>query len=1416
MMKSSIVSSSQPRAVVVADLNNDRHVDIVVAHSGNNTIGIFLSTTNGTFSDQQTYSTGSGSRPWSIAVGHLNADAYLDIVVANYATNNLGIFLGNGDGTFIDQREVSTGSSHPLFVTIADLNNDHQMDLLVVNYGTNSVGIFLGFDNGSFQKQMIYSTGYDSLPHSLAVADFNNDNHPDIAVANSGTHNIGIFLGYGNGTFASQQIYPTSHNSNPSSIIVADLNNDQQVDIAVSNNGSGNVGIFFSHGDGSFQPQIIYPIESTSHPEYMVVGDVDNDNELDLAITDSINDRVYIIRGYGNGTFNSLTTYDAISGSSPMSVAMSDFNNNNQSDIVVANYGISNVRVLLDYYVQPSARQVKYDVALYGSSAVAVGDFNNDHIPDIVSGSGDIIFIVYGFNDGTFDRRSISRIRIPDLTVQYICVGDINNDSWVDIIIADPYGKSIGILLGRGNRRFHSMIAYSTGDNSFPMWVTLGDMNNDGRLDIVCANRYSDNIGILFGQDNGTFADIITYSTGTNTSPLSVAVGDINNDGRLDIAVSSLKGYVFIFLGHDNGTFILVTTLLSRTPVIISIVLANLNRDNYLDIAIANTFGYGVSIYHGYGNGTFALPIKYSCSSDCQPYNIIVADFNNDNISDIAATVLNNDQVIVFYGYDNGSFTLARTYSTGSGSNPYGIAIADFDNNKQLRIVVTLWNVGDIAVLTEYLAAEFIHDVICSTGSTSLPVSVAVGDFNHDNRSDVVVANSGTGTLGVLLGTDNGTFDKEMTYLVGIDSQPQYVITCDINKDQKFDIVSVNSKFNSISTLMGRGDGTFEDGRMYPTGKDSHPSSVTSGDLNNDGWVDLVVVNEGTNNIGILFGFNYSTFRSPEAYSSDDNLGPVKIAVGDFNSDGFTDFAVVFCVSSSIGIYLGCDNGSFILTNIYLLGHRVEPFAIAVGDLNNDSRVDIVVSDFQNNNIYVFLGYGNGSFAMVEIFSSGGSSPLSLAVNDLNNDQRLDIVIVNSDTDNVAVLLGYGNGSFSRPEIYSTGQGSEPYCIVLCDLNDDNHFDILVANSGINTVGVLFGYGNGTFHDQVILSTVVSSRPYWVAVGHFNNDDRLDIAVANLNHNNVGILLQNRNGTFASMTEYSTGSGSMPRSLDVGDFNNDNILDIAVVLQGIHSIVVLFGMGDGRFLLGTTYPTGIGSIPFMLATGYFNNDTRLDIAVSNHYTNNTLVFLGAGSEFLAGVQTYTINGGSQPYSLALADFNNDQQLDIVTANYKSDSVGVFLGPFNIPLLYMKTYATGTGSAPYSVAVADVNNDAHLDIVVANSGSDQIGILLGYGNGTFRIGRNYSTGVGSRPYTVIISDFDNDNVSDIAVANSGTSNIYLLYGHEDGTFGNETTYPLGYGYHPYSIAATDLSGEGWMDIVIACFDTDHIETLVRMC
>jgi hypothetical protein len=495
------------------------------------------------------------------------------------------------------------------------------------------------------------------------------------------------------------------------------------------------------------------------------------------------------------------------------------------------------------------------------------------------------------------------------------------------------------------------------------------------------------------------------------------------------------------------------------------------------------------------------------------------------------------------------------------------------------------------------------------------------------------------------------------------------------------------------------------------------------------------------------------------------------------------------------------------------------PYALTANDIDNDGRSDIIVANSGGDNIGILFGYGDGTFANTITFSTGyGSNPCSLAVADFNDDSRLDIVVINGGTNTIGILYQYHNRSFASMIIYPTENGYELVATTVGDFNNDGKADIAVVITNVDNVGILLGYGNGSFANQITYSMGLGTHPYWVAFGDFNNDRYLDMATANFDDITVSILLGYGNGSFATAIAYFTGSGSMPMYLTIDDFNNDRKLDIAVINYGTNEIVILFGFGDGTFFLGSAFSTGIESQPNTLATGDFNKDGRLDIVVANPGSNNIGVFLGSGNEPFSGEWGMFIDDGSQPYSVAIGDFNNDGQSDIVAADYGADNIVILVGTGegNGNGEIMSTYSTGVNSAPYFVAIGDFNNDNQSDIVVTNSQTDNIAIFFGYGNGTFAVGTKHSTGTRSRPYALAIADFNHDNMSDIVVANSGTNNVLILYGFGNGTFGNEESYPLGYDYRPYAVTVTDLNQDGWMDIVIACYGTDNIEVLMKMC
>ncbi|CAF5078822.1 unnamed protein product, partial [Rotaria sp. Silwood1] len=145
---------SFPSSLVIRDFNNDKYLDIAVANYGTNDVSILFGNANGTFANQIAFSTGFGSHPYSIAAGYFNDDVFLDIAVANYGMNEIGVLLSYDNGSFANQVTYSTGSSSPYFIDVGDLNQDNRLDIVVTNHGTNNIAVLLGLGNGIFTNPM--------------------------------------------------------------------------------------------------------------------------------------------------------------------------------------------------------------------------------------------------------------------------------------------------------------------------------------------------------------------------------------------------------------------------------------------------------------------------------------------------------------------------------------------------------------------------------------------------------------------------------------------------------------------------------------------------------------------------------------------------------------------------------------------------------------------------------------------------------------------------------------------------------------------------------------------------------------------------------------------------------------------------------------------------------------------------------------------------------------------------------------------------------------------------------------------------------------------------------------------------------------------------------------------------------------
>lgn len=353
----------------------------------------------------------------------------------------------------------------------------------------------------------------------------------------------------------------------------------------------------------------------------------------------------------------------------------------------------------------------------------------------------------------------------------------------------------------------------------------------------------------------------------------------------------------------------------------------------------------------------------------------------------------------------------------------------------------------------------------------------------------------------------------------------------------------------------------------------------------------------------------------------------------------------------------------------------------------------------------------------------------------------------------MGLFLGYGNGSLSQEPVYSIISLSQS--IVVGDLNNDNKLDLVFEDFQTSSVRVHLGLGNGSFQDQAVYS--IGDNPNSVTLGDFNNDTRLDIAVTDIFENVVRIIFWYGNGSFGKQIVYLTEAN--PHALVPGDFNNDGRLDLIVGNMGSLSLSVFLGYRNQAFEKQTTLITGTGSRPRSFAVGDFNKDTQLDIAVTNFGTDNFIIFIGHGNYSFTNEATLATK--SDPISIAVADFNNDTLLDIVVANFGDDTVSVYLGCGNGSLLTPKMFKTGYKSEPNYVAVGDFNNDTLPDIIVANYGTNMVGILIGHNHGSFAPLKVSSFDYGSHPLLVSIGDFNQDELLDFVVVNEGTDNLKLL-------------------------------------------------------
>jgi hypothetical protein len=335
--------------------------------------------------------------------------------------------------------------------------------------------------------------------------------------------------------------------------------------------------------------------------------------------------------------------------------------------------------------------------------------------------------------------------------------------------------------------------------------------------------------------------------------------------------------------------------------------------------------------------------------------------------------------------------------------------------------------------------------------------------------------------------------------------------------------------------------------------------------------LDLAVANSGDRDGGIAIPSDLSVFLSKgkgafqAAANYADYSYPQSVAVGDFNGDGHADLVVAG--GFGVSIWLGNGDGTFQEPVFVYRGGFCR--SVAVGDFDGNGTLDLAVAESNpftgQGAVIILLGNGDGTFGAAQSYAAG-PRPSSVAAADFDGDGTLDLAVANPGASpdyksTVTILLGNGDGSFQTAQSYAVGAGMLRPCVAVADFDGDGTPDLAVVNFGTSpdyqgTATILLGNGDGTF--QVAQSYAAGSHASCVAVGDFNADGNVDLAVGS--NSGVRILLGNGDGTFQAQQSYA--AGGYPTAIVVGDFNGNGYPDLAVADYSSNTVTVLLNAAD--------------------------------------------------------------------------------------------------------------------------------------------------------------------------------------------------------------------------------------------------------------
>ncbi len=823
------------------------------------------------------------------------------------------------------------------------------------------------------------------------------------------------------------------------------------------------------------------------------------------------------------------------------------------------------------------------------------------------------------------------------------------------------------------------------------------------------------------GIDVSSFASKVDFATGTN--PWSVAMGDLDGDGHADLAVVNSNGNtVSVFRNTSTGLGSISYAAkedfaTGAGPYSVSI--GDLDNDGKADLAVANS---SVSVLRntstGSGDISFATKIDYTIESSS--YSISIGDFDNDGKADLAAANTSNGSVSVYRNTSTGagSISFAAKSDFTTGTDPISVSVGDFDTDGKLDLAVANSSSNTVSLLrnTSTGAGNINYATKVDFATGTEPNSVSVGDFDEDGKMDLAVVNYSSGTISVLRNTSTGagsvSYATKVDYTT--DTGPKAVSIGDLDGDGRIDLASANSVGNSVSVLKntspGSGTVSFSDKVDFSTG--AIPVALFMGDADNDGKPDLAVANNNDNTVSVL----RNDILSPPAITSfSPSSGPVgtEVTISGTNFDTTPANNTVFFGATKTTVTAASGTE---LTVTVPAGATYQHITVLTNELIAYSATPFVVTFDSDRDIDA------GSFEAKVDFATG-TTPNSVAISDIDGDGLADLAAVNYDSYTVSVFrnISSGPGSIDYDTRLDYATGTEPISVSIGDLDGDGKSDLALTNYRSHTVSVFRNtstVGSISYDTRVDYSTGSASYPQSVSIGDLDGDGRADLAVANSDNHTVSIFrnISPGAGTISYDTKVDYSTGANPKSVSIGDLDGDGKAELAVANSTDATVSVLrnTSTGAGTISYAAKVDFAAGSTSRSVSISDMDGDGRADLAVANSGSGSVSILRNTspGASTISFDSKVDYATGASPFSVSIGDLNGDGMADLAVSNSSSSTASVFENTSTAPgtISFADKVDFATGSAPRSVSIGDLDNDGKADVVTANLGGNTLSIF----------------------------------------------------------------------------------------------------------